>query len=366
MSINKSYAIASAAVMASAIVMPLANISQVEAASQTITVTARVNFRKGPSMDYSVIKKLYKGYELTYLGQKGNWINVKCGNDTGYVYKDYVTSLKTVTANVNFRTGPSTSYSRITTISKGSYVEVLGTSGNWVKAKYNSKTGYIYKDYVSGYSSSSSTSQSSGTTKYVNATVGLNVRTGPSTSYSKIGKLDYREKVTVLSTSNGWSKINYNGKTGYVDSSYLQSSKPSSSSSSTGSSSSVSTSASAVVAYAKSQLGKPYVWGAQGPNSFDCSGFTYYVFKNKAGITLPRTSSEQSKYGTYVSKSNLRAGDLVFFDTNGSNNGAVSHVGLYIGDGKIIHASYSQKKIAIADFNSSYYQNAYVNARRVL
>ena len=60
MSINKSYAIASAAVMASAIVMPLANISQVEAASQTITVTARVNFRKGPSMDYSVVKNYTK------------------------------------------------------------------------------------------------------------------------------------------------------------------------------------------------------------------------------------------------------------------------------------------------------------------
>ena len=367
MSINKSYAIASAAVMASAIVMPLTDISQAEAASQTITVTARVNFRKGPSMDYSVIKKLYKGYELTYLGQKGNWIKVKYKNDTGYVHKNYVTSLKTVTANVNFRKGPSTSYSRITTISKGNYVEVISTSGNWVKAKYNGKTGYIHKNYVSGYSSSSGSSQSGGTTKYVNATVGLNVRTGPSTSYSKIGKLDYREKVTVLSTSNGWSKINYNGKTGYVKSSYLQSSKPASNSSSSSSSStSVSKSASAVISYAKSQLGKPYVWGAQGPNSFDCSGFTYYVFKNKAGITLPRTSSEQSKYGTYVKKSNLRAGDLVFFDTNGSNNGAVSHVGLYIGDGKIIHASYSQKKIAIADFNSSYYQNAYVNARRVL
>ena len=83
----------------------------------------------------------------------------------------------------------------------------------------------------------------------------------------------------------------------------------------------VSTKANEVIAYAKTLLGKPYVWGAQGPNSFDCSGFTYYVFKNKAGIVLPRTSSAQSKYGTYVSKSNLKAGDLVFFDTNGANDG---------------------------------------------
>ena len=101
----------------------------------------------------------------------------------------------------------------------------------------------------------------------------------------------------------------------------------------------VSTKANEVIAYAKTLLGKPYVWGAQGPNSFDCSGFTYYVFKNKAGIVLPRTSSAQSKYGTYVSKSNLKAGDLVFFDTNGANDGNVSHVGMYIGNGQMIHAS---------------------------
>ena len=121
-----------------------------------------------------------------------------------------------------------------------------------------------------------------------------------------------------------------------------------------------------MVSYAKSFLGKPYVWGAQGPSSFDCSGFTYYVFKNKAGITLPRNSAVQSKYGTYVSRSNIKGGDLLFFDTNGSNNGAVSHVGLYIGNGQMIHASYSQRKIVTVSINNSYYQNAFVNARRVL
>ena len=94
----------------------------------------------------------------------------------------------------------------------------------------------------------------------------------------------------VLSTSNGWSKINYNGKTGYVDSSYLQSTVPGSNgNNANNNNNTVSTKANEVIAYAKTLLGKPYVWGAQGPNSFDCSGFTYYVFKNKAGIVLPRT-----------------------------------------------------------------------------
>ena len=304
MSINKSYVLAGAAIAATSIVS-MTNISTVEAASQ----------------------------------------------------------IATVTENVNFRTGPSTSYSSITVISKGSSIEVLSTSGNWVNAKYNGKTGYIYKDYVSNSTSNSETTQ---TTKYVNTTAGLNVRTGPSTSYAKIATLSYGQSVNVLSTSNGWSKINYSGSTGYVSSQYLQSKKPSSSSSSNSGSTSVSSSASSVIAYAKRLLGKPYVWGAQGPNSFDCSGFTYYVFKNKAGIVLPRTSSAQSKYGTSVSWSNLKAGDLMFFDTNGANNGQVSHVGLYIGNGQMIHASSSQRKIVITSVNTSYYKNAFVNARRVL
>ena len=304
MSINKSYVLAGALVATSSIVMPIAETSQVEAATQTVTVTSRVNFRKGPSMNYSIMRKLYKGYKLTYLGKNGNWI----------------------------------------------------------KVKYDGTTGYVYKDYVSGYSSSS---DNKGLTRYVNASVGLNVRKGPSTSYSKLGKLSYGKSVKVLSTSNGWSKIIYNGRTAYVKSTYLQAKKPSSTSSKNDSDTNVSKSVSALISYAKRFLGKPYVWGAQGPNSFDCSGFTYYVFKNSANITLPRTSKDQSTYGTTVSKKNLKVGDLVFFDTSGSNSGNVSHVGIYIGSNQFIHASSSKGKVVISDFNN-YYTNAFVKVKRVL
>ncbi|MDU6985681.1 MAG: NlpC/P60 family protein, partial [Terrisporobacter othiniensis] len=173
--------------------------------------------------------------------------------------------------------------------------------------------------------------------------------------------------VTVHSTSNGWSKITANGVEGYVSSEYLSSTKPSTGSSdSSNSSGSTSSSVNAVLNLAAKQLGKPYVWGAQGPSSFDCSGLTYYVYKNAAGVTLPRVSSDQSRYGTTVSKSNLKAGDLVFFDTSGSNNGAVSHVGIYVGNGEMIHASSSKEKIVQVSIETSYWNNAYVRAKRVL
>ena len=382
MSINKKYIIASA--MMASVALPLMNASHVDAATDMRTVTASsLNFRTGASTSYSIINVLMNGQKVEYISTSGSWLKVKYNGVTGYVHGDYVTkgttdnsttgTTKYVSASVglNVRSGAGTSYSKLGKLEYKEKVTVLSTSNGWSKINYNGKTGYVDSSYlkstVPGSTNDNTNNETTGTTKYVNTTSGLNVRSGAGTSYSKLGKLEYKEKVTVLSTSNGWSKINYNGKTGYVDSSYLQSTVPGSNgNNANNNNNTVSTKANEVIAYAKTLLGKPYVWGAQGPNSFDCSGFTYYVFKNKAGIVLPRTSSAQSKYGTYVSKSNLKAGDLVFFDTNGANDGNVSHVGMYIGNGQMIHASYGQKKIVIANFNDSYYQKAYVNARRVL
>src|SRR5690606_2941837 len=87
-----------------------------------------------------------------------------------------------------------------------------------------------------------------------------------------------------------------------------------------------------VLAFAKKQLGKPYVWGASGPNSWDCSSFTQAAWK-AAGVSLPRVTYDQVEVGKKVAKSDLRPGDLIFF------YGDVTHVGIYVGDGQMIHAS---------------------------
>lgn len=117
-----------------------------------------------------------------------------------------------------------------------------------------------------------------------------------------------------------------------------------------------------VVSLAKSKVGNKYVWGSAGPNTFDCSGFTSWLYK-QVGISIPRTSAAQSKYGTLVSKSDLQVGDLIFFNTNGKG---VSHVGLYLGNGQMVHAANSKKGVKYDDINSSYYKSRFVNARRVV
>ena len=264
----------------------------------------------------------------------------------------------TVTADVlNVRSGPSTSYSITTKLYKGNKVEILETSNGWHKIKTsNGTTGWVSASYISILQGSNSQSSYKAT---VNAT-SLNVRSGNSTSYSVITKLSKGTVVDVIeSASNGWKKIKTsNGTTGWVSGQYLttgvvnQPSTPSTNK------------VQAVVDLAHKQIGKPYVWGAEGPNSFDCSGLTYYVYKNAAGITLPRNSRSQYGAGKAVSKSNLQPGDLIFSSTDGTGN--ITHVAIYVGNGQMIHAPRSGKNVEKVSMNTSYWNKAYVGARRIL
>ena len=117
---------------------------------------------------------------------------------------------------------------------------------------------------------------------------------------------------------------------------------------------------------AKKELGKRYVWGATGPKTFDCSGFTMKVFR-KAGINLPRVSRSQAKVGAKVAFNDLERGDMVFFDTEKRRTGKVNHVGIYLEDGKFIHASSGNKKVVITSFEKKkFYKNRFLWGRRVI
>ena len=108
-------------------------------------------------------------------------------------------------------------------------------------------------------------------------------------------------------------------------------------------------------------IGTKYKYGGTTTSGFDCSGFTRYVFL-KLGLELPRSSKEQFHVGVKVSKEELRPGDLVFFNTSGKG---VSHVGIYVGNGKFAHASTS-KGVVYTSMNDKYYSQRYLGARRVM
>ncbi len=108
-------------------------------------------------------------------------------------------------------------------------------------------------------------------------------------------------------------------------------------------------------------IGTKYVSGGISTNGFDCSGFTMYVF-DKIGIDLPHQSGSQYQMGSAISRDGIRPGDLVFFNTTGKG---VSHVGIYVGEGKFAHAS-SSRGVTISSLNDSYYVNRYVGAKRIM
>jgi peptidoglycan DL-endopeptidase CwlO len=111
---------------------------------------------------------------------------------------------------------------------------------------------------------------------------------------------------------------------------------------------------SSAMSRALSKVGSPYRWGATGPNAFDCSGLVSWAYKS-SGVSLPRTSQAMSRVGRPVPRADLRPGDLVFFYR------PVSHVGIYIGDGKIVHASSRKYPVKISDMG----RMKFTSARRV-
>ncbi len=110
--------------------------------------------------------------------------------------------------------------------------------------------------------------------------------------------------------------------------------------------------------YAVKQIGDRYVWGAAGPVRWDCSGLTMRAFE-QAGVKLPHSSRAQYGYGRSIARANLQPGDLVFFGS------PISHVGIYIGQGKMVHAPRPGARVQIVEFGSSFGKKKYVGARRL-
>lgn len=185
---------------------------------------------------------------------------------------------------------------------------------------------------------------------YVKITTGtLNVRSGPSTEYDKVGTLHSGRVVQVLETLEGWYRI----EEGCISSEYAVQVDPSQVSK-----------GQEIADYALQFLGYRYVHGGTSPKGFDCSGLTTYVYK-QFGYTLNRTCSGQLDNGTPVSMSELQPGDIVIF-RKGNSSKKATHVGLYIGNNQFIHASTPTKGVIISKMSDSYYTSGFVGGRRIV
>lgn len=256
------------------------------------------------------------------------------------------TSFYVTASKLNVRSGPSTSNSVIHALWNGNRVTVTGESGNWFRLKLSDgRTGWVSKTYIkSDYTSSGTVTASA-----------LNVRSGPSTSHSVIHALWNGNKVNIIGVSGGWCRIKLSdGRTGWVSASYI-----------TEGAATAQQKTDTVISTAKSLIGTPYVYGGKSPadGGFDCSGLAVYAF-GQAGYTLNRISYQQATQGLYVSSSGKKAGDLVFYSVSGS--GSVDHVGIYIGNGQMIHSPKPGDVVKTVNIEVAYWQQRYVTARRII
>lgn len=296
----------------------------------------------------------------------------------------------TTGSSLRLRSEPSTSCTTLAYAAKGEVVVVIDQVGEWYHVIYNLKEGYMHKNYVSVLTRENA---ELGYGK-INGTC-VNLRSGPGTSYSVVAVGSRNDQAYIIGINNGWYKVIYNSRICYIRSDYLDlteipyenkasakspiffrggkstgtpvsASALKGGSTNTGSTGTTGTttgsvSGNKIIDFAKQYLGVPYRWGGASPSGFDCSGFVYYVFNN-VGITLPRSLAQQQNMGVAVAKSDLQPGDVVYFQNTYA--AGISHVGIYVGGGKFIHAPSSGKVVSYADLNSNYYVQHYYGARR--
>lgn len=352
------------ALWAAAILLLCLLAAQCALASGTGTVTASTTqMRASTKSSSKLICRLKKGTKVTVISTSGSFAKVKYNNKTGYVKKAALeivvsansvntktTILKTTKATSIYKSA-SKSSKKIKAVKKGAELVILASGSSWKKVKVGNGVGYVP---TSAFTQSSSSS-SSAVVKTTQRSAKMYQKASTSAKYVSVKS---GTKVTILKSGDTWAKVKINGKGGYMLKTAFT---PASSSSSSGSgqqTSSRTSKADKVIDAAMDKLGKPYVYAATGPNSFDCSGFTLYAYK-QINISLPHSAYSQGyTCGTKVSRSELKRGDLVCLNTV-SDGDLCDHVGIYLGNGQFIHASSGTGKVIISTLDSGYYMSVF-------
>lgn len=371
-----------------------------------------VSLRRGPSTDSEKVGDVREGTTLWVQEEKDGWCRVDVeGGSAGWIAGWYVrrhganttvtqapaaptpappaadfpaptraastdTRLQPFRAwiaadNTNVRYGPGVDRDVKFQLGKHSPVEVVETQGQWCRVRTDSGTygwaaGWVLDFQPPGQPEATKVVEG----EPVEAKAGwvnrprVNVRTAPGTDNTIATRATLGTEVVITEQQDGWLRVALSdGTMGWVAENLIKTRAEHADLQPDGArADDISSRGRAVVREAMRHLGKAYVRGASGPNTFDCSGLTSYVYR-QFGINLPRTTGGQYLRGRPVSRDELELGDVVVFkDTYRSG---ISHVGIYIGQGRFIHASNSRGGVKITDLDSSYYAPRYVGARRM-
>lgn len=255
--------------------------------------------------------------------------------------------------NLNIRQEASTDSEVVGILTNHNACELLEDAGEWYKVTSGKVTGYVNKQYlVTGDEAEAIAEQEIKTVATVN-TETLNVRAEKSTEAAVLSQVGNSEAFTVNSVADGWVEISVDDSVGYISQDYVtlaQALPTAKTIEQVKYGDGVSDVRASVVSYALQFVGNRYVWGGTSlEKGVDCSGFTMRIL-GKYGISLPHSSKAQPSYGTKISASEAKPGDLFFYGSGRS----ISHVAIYIGNGQIVHASNKRDGIKVSN---AYYRN---------
>lgn len=347
--------------------------------NEVMYAQSKISLYKKPLTDSATAKTVNKNTALAVVGvtADGEWARISLGSGayayaqtanlastevgSGDGFSDGSFTNKTIygiaTSTVCYA-APSTSAKSVGHLYFGQSATCTGENGEWARVVNGSGTvAYCKKANIS------SENPNKYSVSVYAKSAGTKVYQKPSTASSVIATVSKNGKCTAVavSTDGQWYRLKNGSIYGYVLASDF-------STSATSEDSTTSAKIKQVISIAEKQYGKSYVYGAKGPNSFDCSGLVYYAFKNGAGITLPRTAEKMgysSSYTKISGISDLKKGDLVFFDTS-SDSDLCDHVGIYLGDGYFVHASSAAGKVVKSSLESGYYNRVFSWGRRVI
>lgn len=336
-----------------------------------------------------------------------NTESVDADTEQAIAEKSYLTlGYANVTGSVDIRSNPSDESESVGSMKGADQIEVLESTDGWYKIADNGQVGYVENQYVTldkAEAKDSAMQYDHYKKANVSSDSGLTVRASASGDANSIATIDDGDNIIVVGVEGDYTKIYYgdNYTEGYVINDGVETNgewvekqevskeiqriaaekaeaerreriakanaaKSSGSYSTTETpqlsapASSTSGRGQAIVNTAMKYLGVPYVWGGTSPSGFDCSGLVQYSCA-KNGISVPRVAAAQRGAGRYVSRENLQPGDLVFF----SHGSSVGHVGIYVGNGNMIHAPQTGDVVKISSINTSYRTSHYAGAVRV-
>lgn len=393
-------------------------VMSVSYATTATVITETLRVRKAPTTDSNILRNLDAGDEVEVISKEGDWYKISFGGYEGYIAADYVkvngevpltttdennqtvdtgntdsNTVDTANTKVNYNGEvklksntsvyilPALISSEIKAVEEETSIKIIEILNNWSNIEIDGITGWVLNKYIENFDEikNSATVEANTTpveikTGYVNVS-SANVRSEATTESEVVKTLVLNNEVKILEDLGDWYKIENGEGYAYIYASLVSDEKTqiTSRSSTNRASTPVSSEKSAaliasasgnsVAEFAKQYIGYNYVYGGSGPTSFDCSGFTMYVFK-QFGINLPHNAVTQSNYGAYVSKDNLVPGDLVIF--NNYANTSIGHAAIYIGNGRIVHAANSSRGVTTDTILSGYYDIRFVEGRRLL